>query len=263
MLLTFGIWGDSAGFWTSKPYLTNTFSALTGAAFGIPLALVVLQRVAASEADSAEARAAHRMAVRVSADLASAVAALVKGGVPKVREAKLYLENQRDTIPNRSYISLGVWDDIKKSDFPLQWYIDTLETILTHINKLLDPKKTQLLAEVSAQWSILNTESRSRLLETGGKWLTGLEVKELNRLVTKVAGPTLETWLQEGSSLLELLHFEERRSATDDSYSHIVADVPTRFDRLFEEIISFFGDTAELITASTAAAQTLASSQFS
>jgi hypothetical protein len=56
-LLALGAWGDSAGFWSAKPFLTNTFSALCGAAFGIPLALVVLQRVAASEADAAEARA--------------------------------------------------------------------------------------------------------------------------------------------------------------------------------------------------------------
>ena len=88
MLLILGVWGDSVGFWTNKPYLTNTFSALTSAAFGVPLALVVLQRVAASEAEVAEARGARRMAERVSADLAATVAALVKDGIPAMQTVK-------------------------------------------------------------------------------------------------------------------------------------------------------------------------------
>lgn len=104
MLLIFGVLGDSIGFWANKPYLTNTFSALTSAAFGVPVALVVLQRVAASEADAAEARAARRMAERVSADLAAAVVALVKDGIPAMQTIKEHLRDQRESlVPNGDY----------------------------------------------------------------------------------------------------------------------------------------------------------------
>jgi hypothetical protein len=255
VLLTFGVWGDSAGFWTSKPFLTNTFSALTGAAFGIPLALVVLQRVAASEADSAEARAAHRMAATVSANIALAAGALVEGGVAKLREAKVYLENQRDAIPSiDSYFRHPGLRDLRIEP---QLYVDTIDRISTYVDQLFSPKVMQLLAEVSAQWSILNTESRSRLLETGGKWLTGLEVRELNRLVMGLTGPTLETWLQQESRLMNRFRFVSPHVSDYDKTRSII-DVVRPFETWLEEILAFVDDTAELITASAAAAQTLA-----
>lgn len=113
----------------------------------------------------------------------------------------------------------------------------------------------QLLAEVSAQWSILNTESRSRLLETGGKWLTGLEAKELNRLVMRVTGPTLETWFLEESRLLN--DFSLFSPGGNYSLGYVIAEASS-FDTWLEEVLSFVDDTADLITASAAAARILA-----
>lgn len=36
VLLGAGWWGDQAGFWSSKPFITNVFSSLTAAWFGVP-----------------------------------------------------------------------------------------------------------------------------------------------------------------------------------------------------------------------------------
>ena len=42
---------EASGFWDSHPFLTNVASSFVAAFFGVPLALVVLQRIIASQAD--------------------------------------------------------------------------------------------------------------------------------------------------------------------------------------------------------------------
>lgn len=69
--LTFALsaWGDATGFWSDKPFLTNMVSALAGAFFGIPFALVVLQRLAMDQANRVERAGAQRLAVRTGQEL--------------------------------------------------------------------------------------------------------------------------------------------------------------------------------------------------
>jgi hypothetical protein len=254
MLLIFGAWGDSMGFWANKPFLTNTFSALTSAAFGVPLALVVLQRVAASEADAAEARAARRMAGRVSADLAATVVALVKDGIPAVQTVKEYLREQRESlVPNGDY-----WRPAAAPRLYYQPFIDAIGSAMERIEVLFSPEIKRHLAEASTQWSILTTESRSRLLGTGNKWLTGLQVEELGALVIKVTGPTLEDWREKGLELQQWYHSEDQRPE-DTSRHYGEMDTLREFDNWFEGIADFIDAVIDLTTKSAHVAQALAS----
>jgi len=254
MLLIFGAWGDSMGFWANKPYLTNTFSALTSAAFGIPLALVVLQRVAASEADAAEARAARRMAGRVSADLAATVVALVKDGIPAMQTLKEYLRDQRESlVPNGDH-----WRPAAAPRLYYQPFIDAIGSAMERIEALFNPDIKRHLAEVSAQWSILTTESRSRLLATGNKWLTGLQVEELGALVITATGPTLEDWRKKGLELQRWYHREDQRPE-DMSRHYGEMDTLREFDNWFDEIVNFIDAVRDLTTKSAYVAQALAS----
>ncbi|GIE34622.1 hypothetical protein Ait01nite_076670 [Actinoplanes italicus] len=52
-MLALGMRGDASGFWEDRPFLTNVFSSLTAAMFGIPIALAVLQQIAAAQASHA------------------------------------------------------------------------------------------------------------------------------------------------------------------------------------------------------------------
>jgi hypothetical protein len=253
MLLILGVWGDSVGFWTNKPYLTNTFSALTSAAFGVPLALVVLQRVAASEAEVAEARGARRMAERVSADLAATVAALVKDGIPAMQTVKEYLQDQRDSlIPNGDY-----WRPATAPRLYYQPFIDAIGSAMRRIESLFSPEIGRHLAEVSTQWSILTTESRSRLLETGSRWLTGLQAEELGALVTTVTGPTLEDWRIKGLDLQHWYYSEDQRP--EDANRHY-GDMDTlrEFGNWFNAIVNFIDLVIELTAKSAFVAQVFA-----
>jgi hypothetical protein len=253
VFLIFGVWGDSIGFWANKPYLTNTFSTLTSAAFGVPLALIVLQRVAASETDAAEARAARRMAGRVSADLAATVAALVKDGIPAIQTAKVYLRDQRDSlVPNGDY-----WRPATAPKLYCQPFIDAIESAIECIEALFSQEIRRHLAEVSTQWSILTTESRSRLLATGEKWLTGLQVEELGALIITVTGPTLEDWRNKGLGLQNWYHSEDQGS--DDLSRHYGEfDTLREFYNWFGDIINFIDVVIDLTTKSAFVAQVLA-----
>lgn len=253
ILLTFGVWGDRVGFWANKPYLTNTFSALTSAAFGVPVALVVLQRVAASEADATEARAARRMAARVSADLASTVTALGRDGVPAMRAVQVYLRDQRDSlVPNGDY-----WRPATAPRLYYQPFIDSIESTMKSIEDVFSPEIKRHTAEVSVQWSILTTESRFRILSTGNRWLTGLQADELDALVITVTGPTLENWRKKGLELQDWYHREDRQA---ESISRHYGEMDTlrEFDRWFSEIMNYVEAVIDLTTRSALVAQALA-----
>jgi hypothetical protein len=253
VLLGLGVWGDSSNFWNGRSYLVNLFSALTSAAFGIPLAFVILQRVTATQANAAEARAAVRMAAAVSSRLARAAQVLVKdealpeGSILKLRAAKVYLENQRNTVPHEknSYESM---DRVHGSDLQLQSYVDALENTLTCVSELWNPTMVLLCAEVAAQWSILSTVSRPRLLETGGKWLPGWQEKELNRLVEIAAGSTLEFWQQESLSLLNDFHELLQTKSHDDMVDYIdIRFAVEQFNNQFEHILHYIDAVENLI----------------
>lgn len=63
VMLVFGAKGDASGFWADRPFLTNVFSSLTAAMFGIPIALAVLHQIAAAQASHA-AEVRQRTAAR-------------------------------------------------------------------------------------------------------------------------------------------------------------------------------------------------------
>jgi len=254
ILLALGAWGDGVGFWANKPYLTNTFSALTSAAFGIPLALVVLQRVAALEADATEARAARRMAGRVSAELASTVVALVEDGISAIQTTQAYLRSQRDSlVPDGDY-----WRPATAPKLYYQPFIDAIQNAMERIEELFTPDIKRHLAEVSTQWSILTTESRSRLLATGNEWLSGLRVEELGSLVRIVTGPTLENWREKGVELQNWYHSEDQQpEIVSRHYGQM--DTLLEFDNWFNQIIGFIDAVIDLTNKSASVAQALAS----
>jgi len=252
ILLALGVWGDNTGFWADKPYLTNTFSALTSAAFGVPVALVVLQRVSASEADAAEARSARRMAGRVSADLALTVRALVRDGIPAIQAVQDSLRDQRDSlVPNGDY-----WRSATAPRLHYQPYIDAIEGAIRTVEKLFISDTRQHLSEVSVQWSILTTESRSRLLSTGNQWLPGQQAEELGALIFTVTGPILEDWRRRGDELREWYHREDQQP---ESLSYGEMDTLRAFDSWLNAIMKYVDAVIELTKKTSLVARTLES----
>src|SRR5690242_14268063 len=55
-----GVWGDRAGWWSGRPFVTNVISSVVGACFGVPIALFVLQALTVTQARAFEYQGAAR-----------------------------------------------------------------------------------------------------------------------------------------------------------------------------------------------------------
>jgi len=64
VLAVLGAVGDGAEVWSRFPFLTNLASSLTGALFGLPVALVVVQRLLQAQTEANDRAAAWRLAIR-------------------------------------------------------------------------------------------------------------------------------------------------------------------------------------------------------
>lgn len=195
-----GWWGDRTGFWADKAFLTNVFSSVTAAAFGIPLALVVLNQVAMAQAETVEARAGRRLAMRVADDFAASVPRLVPGPTARLDDAAAGLL----ALERAAQRGLKSWessqDDDSLGELRRLLADGTLERALEDFRAAVRPgsQAVPAVAEVAAHWSFLNTTARSRLLETGGPWLTALLTAQVDEYVSRLtADPYMDGWLRD------------------------------------------------------------------
>ncbi|MFF1607621.1 hypothetical protein ACFVYA_07550 [Amycolatopsis sp. NPDC058278] len=79
--------GGSGRVLGEQPFITNVFSSLTAALFGVPLALIVVRRLGLAQAEAVEARAT--LATTVAGNLASAAPGLHPGPLGDLRDAEL------------------------------------------------------------------------------------------------------------------------------------------------------------------------------
>jgi hypothetical protein len=140
----------------------------------------------------------------------------------------------------------------------LQPFINVIESAIENIEELFGPEMKQHVAEVSVQWSILTNETRSRLLSTGNKWLSGLQTEELDALVRAVAGPKLENWRKRGLELRDWYYREDQQSGTIGLH-YGEMETLRDFDEWFSEIINYLDTVIDLATKSAFAAQVLGS----
>ncbi len=209
VLLGLGWWGDQAGFWSSKPFITNVFSSLTAVLFGVPLALIVLQRLGLTQAEAVEARAAQRLATTVVEDLASAAPRLHPGPLSDLRDAEAELLK----VERAAQEAIRQWDSTQDEESlrTLRELVSggTLDKALADFRSAIKPGRqaVPVVAEVSAHWSFLNTTVRGRLLETGGTWLAPPLAAQIDEMVQLVrADPYMDGWLRDLDMAIRRFH---------------------------------------------------------
>lgn len=200
VLLGWGWWGDQAGFWSSRPFITNVFSSLTAVCFGVPLALILLQRLGLAQAEAVEARAAQRLAAVVVEDLVLAVPALRPGPMSDLRSAEAELFK----VERAAQEAIRQWDSSQDEEClrELRELVadGTLDKALADFRSAVRPgsRAVPAVAEVSAHWSFLNTTVRSRLMETGGTWLAPALAAQIDHMVNLLtADAYLDAWLRD------------------------------------------------------------------
>lgn len=162
------------------------------------------------------------------------------------------LRDQRGSlVPNGDY-----WRSATAPRLHYQPYIDAIESAIRTIERLFISDTKQHLAEVSAQWSILTTESRFRLLSTGNQWLPGQQAEELGALIFTVTGPFLEDWRRRGQELRE---WYQREDQQPESLSYGEMDTLRAFDSWFNAIMSYIDAVMDLTTKSSLMARALES----
>jgi hypothetical protein len=152
-----GTWGDSQGWWAPHAFLSNVASSATSGLLGLPFALVVIQHIAARQADIRERREVQHLAARLAAELAADARRLSRpSGLSALQSA---IRDARTTLaapePNVEVIrrAYELW----------------AEVVSPPVNSQV------LLSRMAATWRSLQDDVRQRLVRAGGSWLdTGL-----------------------------------------------------------------------------------------
>jgi len=243
-LLGFGWWGDQVGFWADKPFITNVFSSVTAVSFGVPLALIVVERMGVAQAEAVEARAARRLAAKVVKDLVLAVPRLRPGTASNLRDAEAGLR----VVERAAQEAIRQWESSRDQESvrALRRFVEdgSLFRALEDFRVAIRPGRqaVPVVAEVSAHWSFLNTTVRSRLLETGETWLEAPLAAQIDGMVGRLtADPYMDGWLRDVDMAL-------RRFSTSPDLSFSLRDLWAQLElgaELAEAIAQLAGLTAE------------------
>lgn len=188
-----GVIADVLGWWGSLAFLTNLFSGITGAMFGIPFALIILRRLASRQAEELQKRNVERLKTAAARELSTSVSALLQpdrnpsvsteicgaldaadGAVEgAIAGARQILSTHFATGP-----MISPPPDIESSEVEeFLRLIGEARTTLSHslatLCKVL-PSGTDVsetIADMSAKWRFLDEYVKPRVYELGGTWL--------------------------------------------------------------------------------------------
>jgi hypothetical protein len=214
--LTFALstWGDATGFWSDKPFLTNMVSALAGAFFGIPFALVVLQRLAMDQANRVERAGAQRLAVRTGQELwavtVAATGADNTGSPPSAYQAIDRLSSamlQMKALTKHAFSLFGAPDSLTGLSTHNERYVFTREEIegmlnaiqeaTAEWNSILEDRSRfrARLGHVRAQWEFFTGTVRARVLEAGFTWIDPVLEENFSRHLNALMAIESNCWL--------------------------------------------------------------------
>jgi hypothetical protein len=202
--LTFGLLRDARGSWAAWPYATNMFTALTGACFGIPLAIGVLQEIASQQADRAQWKITRRMLVVNVADISDSLHGAYRATLAELRAVSALMRHchLRPT---------SIYDSSEKGGSPsvlvlaeIRHLVDAHIELEDWMRKIaIDRQLANVLeGQYSAAWDFLDGQVRARLLESGAPWLPR-DVYVKLRSSCSINVVTFETLLPEVSSRIE------------------------------------------------------------
>lgn len=242
VVFTLSAWGDRVGFWSNKPFLTNMISALIGATFAVPFALVVLQRLSFNQTAQFERLAVRRLAARAGEEL-------VEAGVSAIGEA-VEGDSRRSSYDELAQLTgrvLGQFVDLAES-------IDEADE-LTGLTRLSDecviareraddlievvdaaadawltmfgnaPSLVSRILQIRSRWQFLTGTVRARIPESGFPWVDVSIIEDCSRSLDELERLLPSAWLPEAAlrTKNELAHYRRDRSEVL-SYSHARKD---------------------------------------
>ncbi|MFB7589349.1 hypothetical protein [Streptomyces sp. NPDC056169] len=162
MLAAIGITGDFMKWWEGKSFLTNLLSSLTGIAFAIPVALLIISKFSDEQARATELSNAQRFAQ-------STLDSFFKS----VRDLQPFILGLKDIEQNVGRVASSSSE------------AGDIEGAATRIRALAD-EYYDLMHVPSGEWEALHAVARPRLAQCGVRWLAEADVA---RMSTMANGP--------------------------------------------------------------------------
>ncbi|MEV6621025.1 hypothetical protein AB0M83_02455 [Amycolatopsis sp. NPDC051106] len=192
ILLITGLYGDSKGFWSSRPFLTNIWTTATGACVGIPVAVGLLQKVAAAQADKAQWRITRRTLQVSVSELTESFKSLLtyssEHDILEFRGKLAYSMKRFETLTelpmNPKLQELFDYDGTRPDITHEKYRSYISDEVDLLVNDLLACRQVAVRmfapAEQSRQyqdviysrWEDLETRIRPRVLEAGRRWIS-------------------------------------------------------------------------------------------
>ena len=183
ILFALGVWGDSSGWWTNRPYLTNLISGLTGACFGIPLALVVFNNITEAISMRAERQALLRLAAVSCSNLSQAISAGY-GDILTWVTSIHWIHEASKSIPfgRPGAVMRESGNDEDYSRDIRRWWNGIGRFCDNYLSRGAPSLEVKNWSQIAAEWQAVKSLS-PRLHELGCFWITSVQEYEFDLAV--------------------------------------------------------------------------------
>jgi hypothetical protein len=175
-----GVLGDAQGWWTDRPFLTNLVSSLAGALFGIPIALIVIQRITALETYRRERQDVVRFARVTIDDLLDNLTGLsrepdlISGLVDRLRQLA---DELLPALPRRGY-GTGL------AEVLTEWR----EVLVLWPEVFVDQTQaSRILRRADVHWRFFRNHVEPRLRRHQVTWVSTADADTVGRLLSATA----------------------------------------------------------------------------
>lgn len=173
ILLIIGVWIDAKHGWDQLPFLTNMVSALDGALFGLPVALVVVTRLAVREANRSEYEEIFRRLGNVSRRMFEQARDVEMILPPTERqEVDVAISRLANAVGElRPRLDRMVSNSDKRDYFRVSHEIDTGIVDLIYVWRPIEKSMSRETEDIAAEWRVCGDYLRPRLAALGIPWI--------------------------------------------------------------------------------------------
>jgi hypothetical protein len=230
VLFALSAWGDRVGFWSNKPFLTNMMSALIGATFAVPFALVVLQRLSFNQAAQFERLTVRRLAARAGEELVEAAVSAIGGAVEGDPRRRSYdelaqltervltevgdlteLVDKADELTGLTHVGDECVIAKERADELIELVDAAADAWLTMFGDA--PSLVSRILQIRSRWRFLTGTVRARILESGFPWVDVSTIEDCARSLDELEGLLPSAWLPDVAlrTKNELAHYRRDR----------------------------------------------------
>lgn len=189
LLAAGGVFGDLAGWTTSYSFATNLLSNLAGALIGVPIGLIILQRILANQTDSIERQKVRNFRCGSAHKFWQvAISPIRSGRIEDLREYRVCLERALVEANELKNLFPSWPDNDDDHVYSIEWTTGrTSQQLVRRMKEFADTTLARVAAEydrifvtedfqrwaesLSAQWTHLDQNVRTRVYEVDESWL--------------------------------------------------------------------------------------------